>query len=600
MLKGQAAFRGDSVPDVLAAVLRSDPDVASVPAPPRIRQVLARCLQKDLRQRFQHMGDVRLALEGAFDLPPSFATEPSRLAVWKRVALVTAAMMVLTAAGVVFALFGRRPGLVKAVWFSFELPVDARPGVTVQPVAISPDSSRIFVVVETPGEPGPPQRRLMVRERERPELTPIPTGAGLIGSIFLSPDGRWIGYADAQDGTFKKVQVSGGPPSTRWTGAGANSFLGANWGPNQTIVFATTRTRGLMELPEGGGEPAPLTAAADGEFHQEPHFLPDGRTVLFTIRRSQQPDRIAVLTPSREMRMLLDGSSPRYMPTGHLVFVRGAALWAVPFDLARLQMTGDPVAVLEGVSLGTSIFRLAQFDVAADGSLAYVPAAGRFQERSLVVVDAMGNEHQLDAPPHAYFRVRFSPDGSRVAVDAQVGDRDVWIWDGFRLAKLTSGSASDRGPVWTPPDGRYVVFGSDRDGAFGLYRQAADLTGGIERLPDTASALFPTSFSPDGSQLIYIAESTSTGQDLKMLVLTDPPLAETLVATPAAERDGQISPDGRWLAYESSDEFGTSEIIVRPFPHVQAGRTQVSTKGGRAPRWGGNGTSCSMWIPRDG
>ncbi len=288
-----------------------------------------------------------------------------------------------------------------------------------------------------------------------------------------------------------------------------------------------------------------------------------------------------------EQRLLVSGGSyPKYVPTGHLVYGFAGTLWAVPFDLDTLMVTGNPVAVVEGVStrVGSGAAYVA---VAQDGSLVYVAGAeGAADSRTLVWVDRQGREEAIPAPVRSYAYPRLSPDGTKIALD-------IWVWDLTRttLTRLTFDPRLDAAPAWTP-DGQRIAFLSEREGPRKLFWWAADGTGSVERLSESANDQYPSSFSPDGAQLAFM----DTLDDLAVLTLTGDRQTTPLVKTTFAERNGEIAPDGRWLAYQSN-ESGQEEIYVRPFPNVDAGRWPVSTGGGTRPLWARSGEELFYLAP---
>ncbi|MGH6692691.1 MAG: TolB family protein, partial [Gammaproteobacteria bacterium] len=331
--------------------------------------------------------------------------------------------------------------------------------------------------------------------------------------------------------------------------------------------------------------------------HYWPELLPGGSAVLFTIvptSGGMAAAQIAVLNvETGEQKVLLrGGSSPRYVPTGHIVYGAAGTLWAVAFDLGRLEVRSDPLPVVQDVVMKPS--GAASFGVGRDGSLVYRAGtiAGDFpRARTLVWVDRQGREEPIKAPPRLYSNPRLSPDGTKVAVEVFVSnqDVDVWTWHlaNHTLTRLTFGAGQDQTPVWTP-DGQRIAFSSSRAGSDdNLYWQAADGTGVAERLVEGTDA-FPTSFSPDGTQLLFGQVTPSTGFDIGILSLEGGRRAVPLVKTSFNELNAEVSPDGHSLAYQSN-ESGQHEIYVRPFPEIDRGRWQVSTSGGRMPVWARSG-----------
>jgi len=331
--------------------------------------------------------------------------------------------------------------------------------------------------------------------------------------------------------------------------------------------------------------------------HLWPEVLPGGRAVLFTITTGAAIDsaQIAVLDlRTREQKVLIRGGShARYASSGHLVYGVAGTLRAVAFDLSRLEVLGTPVPALEQVM--TTAGGIANIGISGSGTLVYVPGgvpAG--PQRTMVWVDRQGREDPLDAPPHFYRYPRISPDGARVAVEAIV---DIWIWDLARktLTRFTFDPGQDQYPVWTP-DGRRVLFRSQRSGPHNIFWQAADGTEAVERLTESPNEQTPYSVSPDGTRLVFREDVRATGQDLKGLTLQAERRAEPLVQTAFNELNGEISPDGRWLIYESN-ESGREEIYLRPFPDANSGRWQISAGGGRTPVWARSGKELFYRAP---
>jgi serine/threonine-protein kinase len=299
---------------------------------------------------------------------------------------------------------------------------------------------------------------------------------------------------------------------------------------------------------------------------------------------------VAVLDLQTGTRTILvrGGTDAHYVPTGHLVYAAARSLRAVPFDLAHLQTRGTPVPVIPDVV--TTGAGAVDAVVAGDGTLAYMSGGGGGAGTStLVWVDRQGRETPIPAPPHSYFYPRLSPDGTRAAVFAADQEADVWLWDLGRakLIRVTFDPGQDPYPVWTP-DGHRLIFSSEPAGTRNLYWQAADGTGAVERLTDSPNAQVPTAVSPDGSRLIFTETGPKTGDDVMEIQLDGTHRVRPLVQSSFIERNGIVSPDGRWLAYEANDS-GRVEISVRPFPDVNSGHWQVSTAGGTRPLWARSG-----------
>jgi serine/threonine-protein kinase len=501
---------------------------------------------------------------------------------------------------------------------------------------LSPDGTHlVYVGGSSPGS------QLLVRAIDQLEAVPL---RGIVGAQdpFFSPDGRWVGFFTGEGGgggELKKVSITGGPPvlvcrlpgpPPPGGGGGGVKSRGASWGPDDTIVFATRDPgAGLLRVSAMGGEPTVLTTPdpAQGEQnHLFPSVLPDGRAVLFTITANGPVDhaQVAVLDLKTGQRKTLirGGSQAEYVAPGYLVYASAGTLRAARFDPVRLDVLSDPVPIVEQVvTLSTGA---ARFSLSRQGTLAYVRGSGASEaKRSLVWVDRQAHEDPITAaPPRAYQYPRLSPDGTRVALDIRDQARDIWIWDLARqtLTRLTDAPATDEYPVWTP-DSRRIIFESARAGITNLFWQAADNTGTVERLTNSPHIQVPTSISPDGTRLVFQEGMPKTGYDLRVLRLDGSSTApgadaapagraspsagpgagerptEPLVQTIFIEYNGEVSPDGHWLAYQSN-ESGQDQIYVRPFPNVDSGHWQISTSGGTRPLWARSGREL-FYLDRD-
>ena len=285
----------------------------------------------------------------------------------------------------------------------------------------------------------------------------------------------------------------------------------------------------------------------------------------------------------------VDGSTGSRQP-GFLVYAVAGSLRAVRFDPNTLEVRGDPVPVLEQVATVSS--GAAQYTVSRTGALVYAPGGmpvfgGGI--RTLAWLDRRGRETSIAAPPRAYASLRLSPDGAKIALDARDQESDIWTFDLARLtlSRLTMDPGIDGYPLWTP-DGRRLIFESNRTGAFNIYAQAADGTGAAEPLTTGQNVVWPFSISPDGTRLVLHETGGKTGDDIDVLTLDGKSRPDSLIQTPFSEQHGEISPDGRWLAYDSN-ESGQQQVYVRPFPNVNGGHWQVSPAGGMKPVWAHSG-----------
>jgi eukaryotic-like serine/threonine-protein kinase len=603
MLTGRRAFEGDDISITLAAVMMKEPEWRALPAstPLGLRRLLIRCLKKDPKARLRDIGEARLQVEDLLsgateDTAPDVAPLP-RAMPRRRIVAVAAAALVVVAAIAAFATWALTPpALVRLQPMRFTIvpPAAQRLAIssTVRDLALSSDGTRLVYA-------GGVSQQLMVRAIDQLDAVPLGSITGA-RAPFISPDGRWIGFfAGSMNGELKKVSITGGPPISlvRYQGLPR----GASWGPDDTIVFATDDTStGLLSIPAAGGEPTIVTTpdAAHGELdHLFPSVLPGGRAVLFTIVAAggAANAQVAVLDlkTGQHKTLIRGGSQAEYVETGHLVYAVAGTLWSVRFDPMRLEVLSDPVPVLEQVMTMTS--GAAEFSLSRQGTLVYVPG-GVGNSRSLVWVDRRGQEEPIKAaPPHAYVYPRISPDGTRVAFDIRDDEADIWIWDLARqtLNRLTNAPVPDQNPVWTP-DSQRLIFGSARAGTLNLFSQAANGTGTVDQLTTSPNRQIPQSISPDGTHLIVL-EFMPTGPALRGLRMDSStaaaggqPQTEPLLQEPFGKDNGEISPDGGWLAYQSN-ESGQQQIYVRPFPNVETGHWLISVDGGTKPLWARNG-----------
>jgi serine/threonine protein kinase/Tol biopolymer transport system component len=590
MLTGKRAFAGRSVRDILASVLQTEPDWAALPAdtPESIRTLLTRTLVKDRRRRIGDMAVVLYLLEDAVQ-PAGRSTMAS--AARRQWAPTAIAAGVLAGALITGGLWWSLPGgpdtpPQSSVRFEIAVPTAQGFAQNSRGLAISPDGRRVVYPVGS-------ESQLVVRALD--DLVPRPlAGATRANSPFFSRDGRWIAFFGA--GGLSKISTDGGGAVVALCAIGA-PHRGGTWGADDTILFATAdRQTGLMRIPVGGGTPEVLTRPdlSQGEIdHWYPKFLPNGRAVLFTIVRGD-PERFDVAVvdvETRRTRVLIEGGSqPVFISSGHLVFVAHDSLRAVGFDPETLEVGTNPGPVIERVDT-TSGF--AQFDASPSGTLLYAPAANPSSsapERSVVWVERSGREQSLGIPLRPFAAARLAPDERRIALDIGVTgfEHAIWLWDVHRhtLTPLNTETGDETQPVWTL-DGERIIFRSERGGSPNVYWQRADGSDPAEPLFPTPRPQFPYSLSPDGTRLFLAQLSPPTQADIGVLKLNDR-RTELLIQTPFQEFGAEVSPDGRWLAYQSN-ESGQYEIYVRPLPDVDQGRWQISTSGGTRPAWARNG-----------
>jgi len=609
MLTGRAPFAGDTISDTLAAVLEHEPDGTMLPAdtPVQIRRLLRRCLEKDRKRRLDSASDARLEIDDAIAFPAAETLAPAATPSRRVTPAAIAALAGLTVTAALVAWILMRPAPAVPV-LPARFAIVPAPGVPLnvsgldRDLALSPDGRSLVYRAGGSNTAGSP---LMVRAIDRLDAQPV-ADVNNAYAPFFSPDNRWIGFFENTD--LKKVSIAGGPAITLCQFSGIP--LGASWGDDNTITFATNAPgTALWRVSADGGEPTMLTTA-DPTQHEGtysfPSVLPLGRGVLFTIATASQADSsVAVLDLKTGQRKMLirGGGDARYVESGHLIFAAAGALRAVRFDPVRLEVLGDPVTVVDRVMMKAT--GAANYTVSRAGTLVYIGAgvSEMTAPRALLWVDRKGREEPTGAPLRAYGTPRLSPDGTRVAAEIYDQLTDVWIWDFARetLRRLTFDSGGNGMSVWTP-DSRQIIFQSNRTSVSSVYKQAADGTGTVDRLSTSATPQWSNSITPDGTWVAGFELLPRTVPNVIFLPLTPPvvrpgsnpapgisqspvePLAETRFKGSMAA----FSPNGRYIAYQS-EESGSTEIYVRPFPSVNNGRWQVSTAGGTRPVWARSG-----------
>jgi len=598
MLTGRRPFDGDDTSVTLANVLKDEVSWQALPAdlPVPVRRLLRRCLEKDPRLRLSAIGDARLELDeagapadrdGVRDTPVA-----TRVVGWGRAlpwAIATAAVALALAAVWVPR---RPPSSSLPLRISADLGADvplANPAFGAVTI-LSPDSELLaFVAQNTSGH-----RQLYIRRLSQLRATPL-SGTEDAANPFFSPGGQWIGFFAA--GKLKKISVTGGTTATICE---APNGRGGAWAPDGTIVFSPDGREGvvLMRVSSDGGTPQVLTTLDPGETsHRWPQMLPGGKGVLFTaaadIGSYDNADLVVQTLPAGPRKIVHRGGTyGRYLASGHLAFVHEGALVAMPFDLDRLEATGPPVRVIDGIK-SNSLSGGAQFDVSPAGTLVYLtgpPADGALE---MDWMDRAGRTTVLRQTPTSWLTPRFAPDGTRIALQLFEDRADVWVYELARntSTRLTSDPV-DSNPVWTP-DGRRVVFssvGGNRSAA-NLYWRLADGTGEAQRLTDSVNTQYPASWHPSGKFLAFEERSDQTASDVMILPMEGddasgwkPGKPTAFLSSSSSEREPMFSPDGRWIAYWSNESGQRYEVYVRPFANPNS-VWQISTGGGEHPTW---------------
>ena len=588
MLTATRPFGGETLTDIMAAVIHNEPDWSRLPGstPQPVRLLLRRCLRKDPRQRLQAIGDARVVIEEILSGAVPGDAVPARRG-WSKWWLTAGAAGVLagaTIAGVVAWRITSAAGPPRPVTrFVITLP----PGqqlADASALALSSDGSQLAYVAMDDANAN---RQLYLRAMDGIDAKPIAGTEGAT-SPFFSPDRQWLGFFAG--GSLKKVPLRGGAAVSL---AGVTNPTGGAWIDEHTIAFASYLST-LLRVSDDGGTPQSLTRFEPGETaHLSPRPLPGGKAVLFSTE-STRMGAIAVQRIDSGARHDIIQTprpgAPDYLWPGYVIYRQAGNLMAAPFDSER-NRTGTPIAAVPDVR---------QYSVSATGSLVYVagkpPAA---PQARLVWVSRDGTEQSVGAPPRFYNQPRLSPDGRRVAVDVIESTTQVWLYDLTRdtFSRFTF-EGDNRHAVWAP-DGKRLAFMSDRDGGRQIFWKRADGSGNAEPLSGGGSTTepdvfnIPYSWSRDGRLLAFARLAPAAAAELCVLRLDDESTtrsgatAPVFTRTRAADGAPQLSPDGRWMAY-ASEESGRREIYVQAFPGP-GGRWQVSSDGGNEPLWSASG-----------
>ena len=602
MLTGRKAFAGETMADCAAAILHVEPDWAALPpsTPEALIQLVRRCLEKDVQDRLPDIRAARAPLFNALDGRAAEARPRDA-----RAATRTARIAAVVTVGVLAAAFG-----IRAIRATMLRPVatvialgskEAIVPTHSSELTLSPNGQNIAYASLTAaggmadmnggasssaGMPGMPMtQQLYVRALSAASARPI--GGGLGSGPFFSPDGKWIGFWHAPTATLRKVGLSGGAPVKICNAQ--SGIAGATWGPDGTIVFAWFD---LFRVSAEGGTASLLLKVneAQGErFYRHPSFLPSGKAIVFSIAKadtdSYDEGDIAVLSLETGAKKIVvqGGTSPRYSPSGHLIYARGGKLLAVPFDAQRLEVAGQPFEVADGVFMSATT-GMADFGISTDGTLGYAGGPIERGARVPVWVDRSGKATPLPLPPRPYLHPRLSPDGRQIAVEVEGASHDIYTYDVERgvLAKMSFDGAS-HWPLWTP-DGAQLTFRSWKTGTMTMWTMLADRSRAASLLTNKGSMQSPESWSPDGGTLAFTQmDDPESGSDIYILRTRGDHTPQPLVRTKFSEGSPKFSPDGKWIAY-ASNESGRSEVYVMSYPGPGR-KTQVSSGGGADPVW---------------
>ena len=575
-LTGRPLFEGETVSDLIARILERDPDWSALPAetPPRVRELLKKCLRKDPRERLRDIGDARLELTDTHavvndgTLPPTARVRSSKLP-W----LVAGAAVVLAAAAIALRPAPKLPD-AKTMRLSFALPSDLTVSTESPDVTLSPDGSMALVMAADSSGTS----HLYVRPLSAASARMLPGTEGAV-IPFWSPDSKQIGFF--ADGNLKRMGINDDGAQVICP---APAPRGGDWGSGNVIVFAPAASGPLMQVPASGGTPTPATTldtATHETAHRFPLFLPDGKHFLYIAlpgKDNQAPTRVGTLDGKSGPALLTASGRAIYAAPGYLLFNQNGSIMAQPFDAAALKLSGAPALVRGLKDAAGQYSGSPALGASATGTL--IQREVQQNDTRLVLVDRSGRSlRQIAVPVGIYRQMRFSPDATRLALTySKNGDPDrVWLVDIARgiTTRFAFEGAFDVAPIWSP-DGTRVIWGSDRTGGRNLYWKNADGSGKEELLFD-AQGLFNDPNSTAPGVLVFRSLSGETNEDIWTVPLTGEPVGKPLITSRFNENDGELSPDGHWMAYRS-DESGRMEIYVTSFPSLDQ-RVQVSSDG---------------------
>ena len=618
MLAGKKAFQGETVSDTLASILKEDPDWAALPAgtPERVKEILRKCLRRDAKLRLRDIGDARLDLEElgaaaasssarlpfeenlhpAAQSPTGGRSDGARVERGSKKPLslflpwaVAAAFAAAAGGAGVLALRARAPEgrVVRAKipapdGTTFWLEANG-PG----PAVVSPDGKQIaFTAVDSAGK-----FNLFVRALDAPDARML-SGTESAQYPFWSPDSRSLGFFSP--GKLKTIDLAGGSPLTLCAAAEGK---GGAWSPSGVIVFAPTPNGPLVRVGEKGGEPVALTkidAARGDNSHRQPRFLPDGKRFLYVARSSASaaegfPIVLASLDGGPE-RVLLRSPAVPQVASGYLLYLRDTTLMAQPFDAGSATMRGDAAPLADRVMMPSVQTAVAVFSASQNGVLVMQGARGELASR-LQWYTREGKPDSLLGDPGEYQEAVLSPDGRLAAVtalDPASATYDIWILDVARgvRTRFTFDPGNDRHPIWSP-DGKSIVFSSNRKGHDDLYRKSLEGAGDEEPILVSDVDKSPSAWTPDGRTIVFTQDGKDGGTEIRTLAVDGSKTQEVFLKSKANMVASPLSPDGKWLPV-SSDESGRWEVYVSSFP--KAGRKwQISAEGGAYAFWSADG-----------
>ena len=588
MLTGKAAFQGEDVTEILAAVVKSGVNMDLLPANlhPRVREVLSRCLQKDQKKRYRDIGEAQYEIERVLADPGGVLVTPVTVVKAKKIIRLRLPWVIATTIlGIIIGglsiWFLKPTEPPEVIRFDYVLPEDQEftGGTYGRRIAISSDGTKIVYAAN---------QQLYLKKLNELTASPIRGTEEDPNSPFFSPDGQWIGYYSGRDNQFKKISING-VSSVQL--CDAKDLSTPTWVTDDMIIFGGLG--GITRFSPNEGVAEKIIKGEESEWYYWPQILPGGKSVLYSLETEKGFQFVVQSLESEERKVLYPGGPARYLPTGHIVYGSENTLTAIRFNPDTFEIIGSPIPLIEDV------FRLfpdrsTQLVISNSGTLVYMPGkTSATIQGTLVWVDREGNEQPIEEEARSYDDPKISPDGTRVAlaISAVDGNEDIWIYDLVRKIiskRLTRDESRDFFPIWTP-DSKRIIFGSDREGATSIFWKSADGSGEVEQVTSMEDAwIWPQSLS-NNENILFFGEWHSGGDNIGMVPMEGDRTPKLLLQEEYNEIMPQNSPDGQWLAYVS-DESGQNEVYIRRFPNIDSGGLEkVSTNGGIIPLWSPDG-----------
>jgi Tol biopolymer transport system component/predicted Ser/Thr protein kinase len=596
MVTGQMPFRGESEAAVAHSILHEDPEPVSAlraGLPLELDRVIGKALAKDPGERYQHAEDLLVdlrTLRGRLQLESKAARRAATAT--KRRGILAAALtgLIVGVAGVGLWNWAqaRTAAPPPVVRFSFDLPQGHLIVPSWSPgLMFSPDGAALAYGARIRGV-----WATFLRPLDALEAKQLPDTPAMSTPVF-SPDGRYLILIDNVNMNLKKVALSGGAPALFAT---CDMMFRGDWAADNYYYWSNSYFGPIVRTPGSGGNAEPVSEIDLGReerSHRHAQMLPGGKAIIFTVSSggidSFDDARIDLhaLGTKKRKTLVQGGFCARYSPSGHIVYSRGGSLFAMPFDVGKLAVTGSPVKVADGVLMSTNSGS-AYYDVSRTGALAYAVGAAEGGQRTLVSVDRQGKAAPLSLPPRSYLFPRISPDGKQLAVEVEGANHDLYTYDFDRavMTKITTDGLS-HAPVWTP-DGKHIAFRSWKAGTMTMWWMPSDRSGPEERLTTVGARQSLVAFSPDGRYASFNQmEPGGTGSDAWVLPMQGERKPLPLLKSKSAEGSARFSPDGKWVTY-CTNESGQNEVFVQPWPGPGP-RIQVSSEGGTDPMWSRGG-----------